>query len=435
MMSNMLVVSIIIIAFFGSLIFISSEYEEQQSEKLLKMVLENTSANVTNIDVDSETLEANMDADTMSRLTTVVAIVQTDNHGNVLSYISDSATDLKPEFLDTVVKVILRDKDETDTKTVTDFMFRYLRMPNGVGGYKIAIADTSLEDATLRFMMRIYFFTGLFFMGVMFLISDHMASKAIAPLEKSWNNQNQFVADASHELKTPLTVILANMDIMNLNPNATVAEQKKWIDNTKSEASRMTELVNDMLFLAKGDAGVEQNFKFEEINSSNLVRECVLTFESIAFEKGISFNEDIDDDIYVVADEAKIKQAIIILIDNALKYVNEKGSINISLKLTGKNTVKCLVQNSGPAIPKEKQDHVFERFFRVDESRSRDRGGYGLGLAIASNIMEAHRGKIALEFSDERGTCFSLSLPPSRPVPSTNVKNQKRQRQKTLHNN
>ena len=411
MLSNLLLVTIIIVAFFSSLIFISCQYEKQQSVDILTLVLKYVPENPETLVIDEEKITHAVHEDALSRLQTVAFVVQTDDDGKIISSVVDENLNVSEDVIKRVVSEVVGDEEDCDTNSVSKFVFRYLRMPNNIGGYKIAVADTSIEHATLKFMVRVYFFTGLFFFAVMFVISDHMAYKAISPVEKSWNNQNRFVADASHELKTPLTVILANMDIMALNPDATIESQKKWIDNTKSEAKRMTDLVNDMLFLARGDAGVEQNFNFMDVNCSNLVEDCVLTFESLAFEKGISFNEDIDPDIYVYADEAKIKQAVIILIDNALKYVNDNGSISVLLKPVGKSNVKCSVINTGPAIPEEKQIHVFERFFRVDESRARDRGGYGLGLAIASHIMEAHKGKITLEFSDERGTCFSMSLP------------------------
>jgi len=200
------------------------------------------------------------------------------------------------------------------------------------------------------------------------------------------------------------------MDIMSLNPDSTVEEQMKWIENTKSEAKRMTQLVNDMLFLAKSDAAVEQGYSFMNANLSSLAEDCVLTFESVAFEKGVYLRSVVPEDIYVTMDEAKIKQVIMILLDNAIKYVDDNGTIFLTLAQNGRQA-KLLVANTGPAIPKEKQKHIFERFFRADDSRARDRGGYGLGLSIAGNIISAHKGKLSLEYSNEKGTCFSIVLP------------------------
>lgn len=418
--SNLSLVTIIIFIFFVALTLASYNFECQQTEEVLTIVLENIQNVPDAIIIDEDGLIGSItEEDTLSRLRTVVLIAQTDEFGQITAYAVDDSTNISTGAVERAIKTVLMDDDISGRATVSKHMFRYLKLPNGMGGYKIAFSDTGTELVTLHFMARAYAVAAFFFLAIMFMISDYMAHKAVTPVEKSWKHQNQFVADASHELKTPLTVILANMDIMLANPHSTIEEQQKWIENTKSEAKRMTDLVNDMLFLARGDAGHELAFNFMDINASALVEDCVLTFESVAFEKGVELEENITEDVYIRADETKLKQAIIILIDNALKYVDDNGKILVSLKyvnkyvgrMPGRSYVKIAVSNTGPAIPKEMQAQVFERFFRVDESRTREKGGYGLGLAIASNIMQAHEGSIALEYSDQRGTCFSLTLP------------------------
>lgn len=418
--SNLSLVTVIICIFFFALTLASYNFERQQMEEVLTVVLENVIDYQDTIIIDENEINNSIDGDdAFSRLRTVILIAQSDELGNATAYYLDDSADIKPEVVSKMIGTVTAKDKLSGLVTMYGYSFRYLKLPNGIGGYKIAFSDATSEIVTIRFMARAYAVAAFFFMAIMFMLSDYMAHKAIAPVEKSWKNQNQFVADASHELKTPLTVILANMDIMLANPDSTVEEQKKWIENTKSEAKRMTDLVNDMLFLARGDAGHEQTFNFMEVDASALVEDCVLTFESVAFEKGVEFNENITKDVYIRADASKLKQAVIILIDNALKYVDNNGKILVSLKyvsryvgpVLSKSFVKISVSNTGPAIPKEKQAQVFERFFRADESRTRDKGGYGLGLAIASNIVQAHEGSIALDYSDQRGTCFSITLP------------------------
>lgn len=418
--SNLLLITFIIFIFFLAITLASYSFERQQTEEVLTIVLENVQAVPDAIIIDEKGLNKSIkEEDTLSRLRTVVILAQTDENGNVTAYAVDDGTDISAEIVYNAIEMANANDELSGNVTLSGYNLRYLKLPNGMGGYKVAFSDATTEIVTIRFMARAYSVAAFFFFAIMFMFSDYMANKAIAPVEKTWKHQNQFVADASHELKTPLTVILANMDIMSANPDSTIAEQQKWIENTKSEAKRMTDLVNDMLFLARGDAGQELTFNFMDVNVSALVEDCVLTFESVAFEKGVQLIENITEDVIIKADEAKLKQAIIILIDNALKYVDDKGQILVSLKyvgkyvgrVPGKSFVKISVSNTGTPIPKDKQAQVFERFFRVDESRTREKGGYGLGLAIAANIMQAHEGNIALDYSDRRGTCFSLTLP------------------------
>ncbi len=418
--SNLFLVTIIIFIFFLAITLASYSFERQQTEEVLTVVLENIEAVPDAIVINEAGLSKSIkEEDTLSRIRTVILIAQTDELGKTTAYAVEDNAEIPAEVIYDAIGTAVANEDFSGSLNMSGYALRYLKLPNGMGGYKIAFSDSSMEIVTIRFLARAYSVAAFFFFAIMFIFSDYMAHKAIAPVEKTWKHQNQFVADASHELKTPLTVILANMDIMLANPGSTIEEQQKWIENTKSEAKRMTDLVNDMLFLARGDAGHELAFNFMDINASALVEDCVLTFESVAFEKGVELTENITEDVIIRADEAKLKQAIMILIDNALKYVNDRGQILVSLKyvgryvgrVPGKSFVKISVSNTGTPIPKEKQAQVFERFFRVDESRTREKGGYGLGLAIAANIMQAHEGNIALDYSDYRGTCFSLTLP------------------------
>ncbi|NLL63390.1 MAG: HAMP domain-containing histidine kinase [Ruminococcaceae bacterium] len=405
----MLMVILVLFALFFSLTYVTYSFQVQLSEEALKTALTCNPGDAlfTNGKVvvcDEQNFDKNND-----KLHTVFLIVVTDKEGKITASDTSANMFVSPENVRKVTELALR--DEEDIGIISSYTVRFMKIPHESGGYKIAFADRTSEVAIMAFLIRLYFAATLFMCAIMYLISRHMAKKAVEPVEKSWEDQSRFIADASHELKTPLTVILANMDIMDLNPDSTVAEQKKWIDNTKSEAKRMTELVNDMLFLARSDAAVDQRYNFMDVELASVVKECILAFESVAFEKGIQFSVvSILDNIIVNGDEAKLKQAIMILLDNALKYVDKKGSIMVSMART-QRYVKILILNTGKPIPIEKQKNLFERFYRTDDSRSREVGGYGLGLAIASNILEYHNGRAALEYSDENGTCFSYTLP------------------------
>ncbi len=208
------------------------------------------------------------------------------------------------------------------------------------------------------------------------------------------------MADASHELKTPIAVIMANAEALEKEP-----EEKKWLNNIKSEADRMNELVTSLLDLAKLEEGKEVQ---QEENLSKIVEMSVLTFESLMYENKIELEYDIQKDINIKCNSSQIKQLVAILIDNAIKHSETNGKISIALKKQKNDTV-LTVSNRGKEIPKEIREKIFERFYRADESRNRDTNRYGLGLAIAKNIVENHNGKISVE-SEKGITTFKVVL-------------------------
>ncbi len=409
--SNMALVGVVLIVMFFVLTIVTYAFERQQTIGALQEALRGGRVlaffpNGDSVMVDGvQSLDSEGETDDERRSSVVLIALYDKNR--VLAY----DTSINSDFTDSEINALLKYVRETDDEggIITAYNVRFLKIATDEGT-KVAFANRDSEIATFAFLLRLYFFVTMVILAIMFLISDYMAKKAIEPVEKSWEKQNQFVADASHELKTPLTVILANMDIMQANKDSTIWEQNKWIENTKSEATRMAELVGDMLFLARSDANMDQQYNFEELNFTSVVEDCVLTFESVAFEKGMTLSSQVAPDLYAYADQTRIKQAVMVLIDNAIKYSGENGHIFVQAEGNQKN-VKLTVANTGTEIPKEKQEHLFERFYRVDESRTRERGGYGLGLSIAKNIIEAHGGTIGLEYSNEKGTCIGFSIP------------------------
>ena len=242
-----------------------------------------------------------------------------------------------------------------------------------------------------------------------FIISLFLSKRALAPVQRSWDQQHQFVADASHELKTPLTVILANLGIIKSHSGHTVTEEKKWLDNTEEEAIRMKDLLQDLLFLARDDADNAPPAPHVTLNLSQIVWECILSFESVTYEQNTTMSEDIQNDIRISGNEKQIKQLTMILLDNACKYA-KNGSIHVVLKRDHEKAILS-IRNSGPVIPKEDLEHIFERFYRANKSRSRDTGGYGLGLSIAQTIVHNHKGNIKADSTEKSGTTFRVSMP------------------------
>ena len=273
------------------------------------------------------------------------------------------------------------------------------------GDVQLAFLDITDSSKTLTQLLITFVLVGIAMLFILFGVSSYFANHSIRPIEDNWDKQKQFVADASHELKTPLAIISANTDALLANGEETVNSQKKWIDYIQSEARRMGKLVNDMLYLAKVEDTYEDQMPFD---LSNAVVDVIASVEALVFEKGIHLTQTIEPSLIVKGDSEKIKQAFLILLDNATKYTPKYGWVDISLKRS-RNLAVCSVQNSGEGIPPDKLPRVFDRFYRSDPSRSQETGGYGLGLSIARTIVERSGGSISAE-STERSNTFTFML-------------------------
>lgn len=272
-------------------------------------------------------------------------------------------------------------------------------------GYAIAFVDISgYRTSFLQLIMHslIIGFCSLF---AFFILSCLLSKWALKPTEEAWTKQKQFVADASHELKTPLTVILADSDVLLHNQKDSIQDQKQWIDSIQSEATRMKKLVENMLFLAKNDANQIQ-YEKSECSLTDIAFHCVLPFESIAFENGIELIDEVEENISVVGNESQLKQLILIFLDNAIKYTPKGGKIYFSVKKE-QNKPVIRIRNTNSYIPPEELSHVFERFYRVDKAR-KYQGGAGLGLSIATQIAQSHKIKIDVTSDQIYGTEFTL---------------------------
>lgn len=235
---------------------------------------------------------------------------------------------------------------------------------------------------------------------VIIYLSKKVTSWIIKPAVESFNKQKQFIADASHELKTPISVIMANADALEED-----REEEKWLYNIKNEAIRMNQLVSDLLDLASIEQ--EENKKnYSVSNLSKIVEMQVLTFESLAFEQHLTLKYEIDNNLSLNCNSNQIKQLISILLDNAIKHSSKKETIKVNL-YKEKGEIILTVTNKGSPIPEGEQEKIFERFYRLDKSRNRNENRYGLGLAIAKNIVTNHNGKISVK-SNNGYTTFKV---------------------------
>ena len=339
-----------------------------------------------------------------------VFTVVVDGDGSILSSTMGGNVTISDSALEEAVSQVLASGAREGT--ISSPRLRFLAQEEGDGSLVIAFADRGWELESLVSLVGTALLVGAGALLCFFLVSLVLSGIALRPAERAWEQQRQFVADASHELKTPITVILANAGIVLAHPEQTVAQESKWIGFIQEEAVRMRSLVEDMLFLAKNDAA-RQPPQFVSLSMSEVTTGCLLLFEPVAFEAGVSLDSRIDPDITLQGDEEQLRRLVMILLDNAVKYAGEKGSVYLTLTRSAERA-RLSVTNSGDPIPPEHLPHLFERFYRSDSARSRDRGGYGLGLAIAQTIVQTHGGRLSVTSSAQHGTCFTALLPVTR---------------------
>lgn len=287
-----------------------------------------------------------------------------------------------------------------------------VRYVKAVEGSNVKIAFNNLGASSGNLVVFAVSVLGALTLGIIvyFLFSLFLARIALRPVEDSWKKQKQFVADASHELKTPLSVILANTDILASHKEETVESQMKWVENTRAEAVRMAELVNQLLFLAKNDDGLK--VQMQDVNFSNCVEGIVLGYDAVFYEKQHKFSYEVTPDVWVVGNEGQLKQLVTILLDNADKYSKGEGNITLRLQNNGKHCT-LTVANDSEQLSEEQLSHLFDRFYTVDNSRNKNNGGNGLGLNIAQVICQTHNGSIRVSCENGR-TAFDVTLPLKR---------------------
>lgn len=304
-----------------------------------------------------------------------------------------------------VVGSALTNEQDTGTINSNGYSLRYLRIDTPLG-WRVAFVDLTQEESTLGNLARNLAFiclgTLLLFFGVSLLLSRW----AVRPVERSWKQQRQFVADASHELKTPLAVILSSLDMLDNYDDADPEKRQRWHENVRTSSRQMQTLVEELLVLARSDNATQQ-LHLADCDLNDIVEDSLLLFEPMAFEQGKRIEEQLDESVAVNGDAALLKRIVDIYLDNACKYSPEHSVIQVRLKNDGKHALLS-VRSAGEPIPQELLGRIFERFYRADPSRTEE--GYGLGLAIATELARLHHGKVWAE-SDPEGNTFFFSMP------------------------
>ncbi|WP_373231904.1 sensor histidine kinase [Cohnella sp.] len=331
--------------------------------------------------------------------------LQTDEEWNIT--VTNSRFNMDSDFYELAINKASSNHSDNGQFNLDGNRWAYLTQKNEAG-YFITFLDVTAQQKIVTNLVYTFLVVGLVMLIVIYFTSRFFANRSIAPVKEAFNKQKQFIADASHELKTPLAVINTNADVLLSNSEDTIHNQSKWLHRIKSETDRMKTLTNDLLYLTEMDDS-RARMIFTNFNVSEAVESVVLTMEAVIFEKSISLSYEIEPDLTVRGNSEQIKQVVMILLDNSIKYTSPKGSIAVALRKRH-NDILLSVTNSGEGIPPEHLERIFDRFYRVDQSRSRKHGGYGLGLAIAKSIVEQHKGKIYAKSVLNEATTFYVQL-------------------------
>ena len=300
--------------------------------------------------------------------------------GEVIEIKNEAPTIYRDNDLENLAVKIVNNNKTTGTENNLSF---YKVDKNGY--ILVAFMDNTIVNESAVTLFRYTLIFGIVALVVFFFLSRILAKKIVEPLEDGYKKQKQFISDAGHELKTPVSVVSANAELLERELG-----DNQWLKNIQYENERMGILVGQLLDLARAENVKPQ---FEEINFSRLVAGEALPFESVAFEKGINLNTNITDDIKVMGNSTLLKQVVSVLLDNAIKH--SVGNSDVTLNLIKENNyVNLSVVNKGEEISKEHREKLFERFYRVDDARNSESNHYGLGLAIAKAIVDSHKGKI-----------------------------------------
>ena len=300
--------------------------------------------------------------------------------GNVIEIKNEPPTiHSDDDLVDLAEKVIISGEEKGTENNLSFYMM------DKSGYVLVTFMDNTIVNENAITLFRYTLIFGGCALVVFFFLSRFLAEKIVNPLEEGYKKQKQFISDAGHELKTPVSVVSANAELLERELG-----ENQWLKNIQYENERMGVLVSQLLDLARTENVTPQ---MEFIDFSHLVSGEALPFESVAFEKGLELKTDISDNIKVTGNTTQLKQLVSILLDNAIKHTNEKS--DVFCKLTKENNfAKISVINKGEEIPKEHREKLFERFYRVDDARNSESNHYGLGLAIAKAIVESHKGKI-----------------------------------------
>lgn len=325
-------------------------------------------------------------------------IVKVNKDGSIKETDTEHVAAVTPQDAVEYANKVLKNSKKSGHKD----MYKYAVVDEPYGSMIIFI-DYRIQSQEIALFSLISCVVALVTFSLVFILVSIFSKRVINPIIKSMEKQKQFITDAGHEIKTPLAIISANADVLEL-----ISGENEWITSIRNQTSRLDKLVKNLLMLSKMN---EDDIKlvFSDFNLSDIVFETAAPFKVIAEKQNKKFLMDIDTELKLHGDESSIRQLVSTLVDNAIKYSNENGEIKILLSSVKKG-IKLEVYNTVDKIDKGNLDKLFDRFYRADSSRARETGGYGIGLSIAKSIVETHRGKIWAKSDDGKSIRFTVVI-------------------------
>lgn len=388
---NMVIVTVMLLVIFGMVLHFTRDNLEEQSLRTMQTLM------------DSNPSQLWRPGEVPGEVQLPFFLVSINRSGELMAA-SGGYYDLtdKTAILEII---LLASSTGEETGLLSQYNLRFSKKTTPMG-QSIVFVDISSELATMRSLVKSCIFIGLISFSLFLCLSFLLARWAIRPVEQAWNQQRQFVADASHELKTPLTVIMTNAELLQ-SPDYGETERDRFADSILTMSHQMRGLVESLLELARVDNGAAK-MVFSPLDFSELVSDGLLPFEPVYFEKELVLESEIEDGLRVKGSQSHLKQVLDILLDNAAKYSTPNGTVTVRAKRQGSH---CLLAVSSPGSPISKEDlkNIFKRFYRIDKARSMNHS-YGLGLSIADSIVKEHGGKIWAESTDGINTFF-VQLP------------------------
>lgn len=285
------------------------------------------------------------------------------------------------------------------------FIVANRQYPNGTLFALIDRTSYHKQLANTAIMVALLYCCSVVFVALLALLSS---ARLLSPVASAMTKQRDLIANASHELKTPLTIIATNLSVIKSEPDSTVKDNEKWISSISSQLVRMRDLVNSMLELSKLE---QSELQKQDVDFSEISEGACLEFEATCFEKNVKLITEIQPDLHVYGEPKSLERLVVILLDNAIKYSGDNGKVGVRLFLDSKR-IHLSVMNTGECISKEDAKHVFDRFYRTDGARqNKDSQSFGLGLSIASATVKAHCGEIDCHGIEGKGTVFDVYLP------------------------
>ena len=284
--------------------------------------------------------------------------------------------------------------------------YRYVAYPRDDGSTLVVFLDCGAGLANFRGFLRISVIISIVGLLLVSIIIFLISGRVIKPVAESYEKQKRFITDAGHEIKTPLAIINADADVLEMD----IGGDNEWLDDIKKQTKRLTELTNDLIYLSKMEEG-NFNLVIEDIDLSSIVASQAESFKARAATGGIDLKASIKQDVHIRGDKKTIEELVSILMDNAVKYCPGGGVIDIRFTSGAKNAQIDITNDTNEDIPQKDLEHLGERFYRTDKSRNSDSGGHGIGLSMASAIVSSHGGKISFAKRREKSLSVNVLLP------------------------